>query len=179
MHSSYECYLTIIEEALRKAKPSCVVFDADMTIWNGNASDYMAAVLGPDKAKDLTSGKELHLFPDVRRIFWLLARNSIPIAVASTSRCGTVVEDIVKAFDLHVDYMQVRRTEEEHRGQKDMQLKAISTELDAPLDKMIFFDDLTHNIRKAKQIGVGVAVLVDNGVQMSHLHTACICLASR
>ena len=51
------------------------------------------------------------------------------------------------------------QTAEVHPGSKDVHLRAIAAAIGAPLDKLIFFDDLPHNIRTAESIGVGASIL--------------------
>jgi HAD superfamily phosphatase (TIGR01681 family) len=161
--------------ALRTARPSAAVFDLDHTLWTGNCEDFQAAhVVSRHEALDTGSGRKLKLFEDVHTIFALLEREGVSVAIASASPARTTAMRLLRGFGLRVAAAEV------HPGSKDAHLKAIAAALGAPLDRMLFFDDLAHNIRAAHLVGVGAAVQVrDGGARLSDLRAACERLRER
>ena len=166
-------HLQPLDDLLAAVSPVCVVFDCDHTLWHGNVEDFTAAkVTSAREAVDVTTGRILALYHEVPAIFDLLRRHGIPVAVASASPAKETALRLLRAFGFAVVAAEV------HPGKKDVHLRAIAAATGTPLDRMLFFDDLPHNIRTAEHLGVG-STLVRGGVGLSDLDRACQQLLER
>ncbi|KAL1508516.1 hypothetical protein AB1Y20_004616 [Prymnesium parvum] len=165
-----------LERDLRTAGPACVVFDLDHTLWEGNCEEFsIASVLeSPTELVDPATGRALRLFPDVPRLFALLSDCRIPIGIASSSPASRVAMRLLQSYGLS----RMVAHAEVHAGRKEPHLREIARRLSVPLSKVLFFDDLTHNIRDAERLGC-TAVRVSQGMDFEQLRFGLKCFAER
>ena len=121
-------------------------------------------LVSPTEIIDPSSGSSLSLFPDVVGLFEVLAECRVPIGIASSSSATEVASRLLRSFGL----TPLIRHAEVHAGRKEPHLRAIASKLRVPLNRIIFFDDLPHNIRDAERLGI-TSVHVQNGMTKSDL----------
>lgn len=126
-----------------------------------------ARVVGTGEAIHVASGRALRLFRDVPFILNQLAAAGVPLAVASASPASEVARRLLRAFSLpEFGAMEI------HPGTKDVHLRAVAATLRVPLNRAIFFDDLSHNIRAAERLGVTCIHIQADGLSKEGLRQA-------
>lgn len=176
----------MVQSLLATTRPGAVVFDLDYTLvcrltlrtvcthaspertcpcapqWEGNCEDYAEArvLLSASEAHDPHGNRTLRLYSAVKPVFVALAAACVPIAVASSSPATDTARRLLRLFGLQVTAFEV------HAGRKEVHLRAISSQLALPLERLLFFDDLPHNIRDASALGC-TACLVRGGLSES------------
>lgn len=118
----------------------------------------------PTQLLDPSTGDSLRLFPEVCRVFSFLRHHAIPIGIASSSSASDIAHRLLRVYSLApmVSHAVVRP------GRKQPHLRELANKFSVPCHKMLFFDDLTHNIRDAEMLGC-TAIHVVGGMTMEEL----------
>lgn len=148
---------------IQRTAPSMAIFDLDSTLWDGNCENFASAtIVSKSEVVHPGTGRSLRLFPEVTEVLAAFAEAGIPLAIASASPAADTAHRLLRSFglmQLGIKHLVV------HPGSKDVHLRDISTALHAPLSRALFFDDLPHNIKAARSVGVGGVVLVRSGLK--------------
>lgn len=143
--------------------PELVVFDLDFTLWDagGTWCDCTNPPYHRTKAGEVFDSyhRQIRLYDDVITILEKLAKEDIPVALASRTDRPAWANQLTKL--LRIDpFIQFR---EIYPGSKVEHLTNISRDSGVPLEKIVFFDDEHRNIHDTQRMGVS-AVYVPNGL---------------
>lgn len=144
---------------LKQKLPRLAIFDLDHTVWpfGIDGFPYIPPYFYYEGKLIDVHGKEIRHFSDFPKIYELLRKNDIKIAVASRTKYPTGAYRLIELFDWqkYIDYYQI------YPGKKIKHFERIREESGIDFNEMIFFDDEQRNIIDINSLGVD-AILVDH-----------------
>ena len=153
-------------DAIRKAGVDLVIFDLDMTLWDGNCNTFAGAraLVSATEVVHRASGRSLRLYADVPAVFSALRAARVRICIASASPTEAVALSLLRSFGLHqhIEHAVIKP------GSKAAHLRACTVGLGVQPRRTIFFDDLNFNLREAEALGI-TGALVRAGISIDVL----------
>ncbi|XP_070582531.1 magnesium-dependent phosphatase 1 [Erythrolamprus reginae] len=147
-------------------KPSLVVFDLDYTLWPFWVDTHVDPPFRKksDGSVQDRNQRPVQLYPEVPEVLHQL--NSEGIAMAAASRTSEIqgARQLLDLFGLSRYF----RYTEIYPGSKTTHFQRLSQQSGIPLQKMLFFDDESRNIRDVSTLGV-VCIPVPRGMTLSLL----------
>lgn len=139
-----------------------IVFDLDFTLWNagGTWCDHTNPPFRKvNEHVEDSLGRQITLYPEVRKILEKLRNDSILMAIASRTGEPSWAKQLLELFKID-DYFTYK---EIYPGSKVKHFNRLKNASNIQFEDMIFFDDEMRNISEVGALGVE-AVYVKNGV---------------
>ncbi|EUB61269.1 Magnesium-dependent phosphatase 1 [Echinococcus granulosus] len=150
-------------------KPGLIVFDLDCTLWPFDCDDYYESKLyKKDGIVYDGSNVTVKPYPQSETVLRRIKEEpDVKLGVASMTSSPRVGHKLIKLFgwDKYFDYVEI------YPVSKVKHFETLAKRSGLPFYQMLFFDDLSFNIREVGSLGVH-AVLAPNGVDLTLLRRA-------